>query len=97
MNPIDDSKDAVGDDPGGPDDEVENELSPPPPAIDEGDPNYLDEEAEDRIVKGEKSDVAGLVVGDVEVEVAKVAQEKKDVGSDTKTTSYSIHYTCNSA
>ncbi|KAF5737492.1 hypothetical protein HS088_TW13G00373 [Tripterygium wilfordii] len=27
----------------GPDDEVENELSPVPPAIDERDPNYVDE------------------------------------------------------
>ncbi|KAF5725269.1 hypothetical protein HS088_TW03G00801 [Tripterygium wilfordii] len=62
----------------GPDDEVENELLPAPSAIDEGNPNYVDEETEERIVKGEKSDVVGLVIGEVEVD--KVAQEKKGVG-----------------
>ncbi|XP_022983153.1 uncharacterized protein LOC111481791 [Cucurbita maxima] len=48
----------------GPSDAIENELSPAPAAIDENDPNYVDE------VK-EEEEVAGLVVG--EVEVAKAA------------------------
>lgn len=51
----------------GPGDLVENELLPTPPAIDEGDPNYVDEEEEEKIVKGEDGEVAGLVVGEVEV------------------------------
>ncbi|CDP18616.1 unnamed protein product [Coffea canephora] len=49
-------------------------LSPmAPPAIDENDPNYVDEEAEDRILRGEVSGVAGLVVG--ELELPKLAEE----------------------
>lgn len=51
----------------GPDDLVESELSPTPPAIDEGDPNYVDEEAEEKVVRGEDGEVAGLVIGEVEV------------------------------
>lgn len=61
----------------GPDDIAENELSPTPPAIDERDPNYVDEEAEEKIVRGEDKDVADLVVG--EVEVPKVLEEKEGV------------------
>ncbi|GMN39337.1 hypothetical protein TIFTF001_008571 [Ficus carica] len=62
----------------GPGDVAENELAPAPAAIDEGDPNYVDEEAEERIVRGEERDMAGLVVG--EIEVAKVAEEREGVG-----------------
>ncbi|XP_010069014.2 uncharacterized protein LOC104456016 [Eucalyptus grandis] len=51
----------------GPDSMVEAELEPVPPAIDERDPNYVDEEAEGRILRGEVSDVAAYVAGDVEV------------------------------
>ncbi|XP_041028801.1 uncharacterized protein LOC121268549 [Juglans microcarpa x Juglans regia] len=51
----------------GPSDLVEAELEEVPPAIDEKDPNYVDEEVEERILRGEDSDVAGLVVGRVEV------------------------------
>ncbi|KAK8521761.1 hypothetical protein V6N13_021839 [Hibiscus sabdariffa] len=61
----------------GPDDMMESELSPVPAAIDEKDPNYVDEEEEGRILRGEKSGVAGLVVG--EVEVAKVADHRDGV------------------
>ncbi|KAK7859997.1 hypothetical protein CFP56_000455 [Quercus suber] len=61
----------------GPDDIAESELSEVPPAIDEKDPNYVDEEEEEKILKGEKSEVAGLVVG--VVEVPKVVEEKKGV------------------
>lgn len=49
----------------GPADEAENELDPAPPAIDEKDPNYVDEE----VVK----EVDGVVVG--VVEVPKAAKE----------------------
>uniref|UniRef100_A0A2P2J0N4 Uncharacterized protein n=1 Tax=Rhizophora mucronata TaxID=61149 RepID=A0A2P2J0N4_RHIMU len=59
----------------GPDDNVENELEAVPPAIDEKDPNYVDEEAEERIGRGEESEVAGLVVGEVEVPKAAEARE----------------------
>ncbi|XP_059669776.1 uncharacterized protein LOC132315031 [Cornus florida] len=45
----------------GPMDEAEAELKLAPPAIDEKDPNYVDEEAEERLVEG------GLVMGEVEV------------------------------
>ncbi|KAF2307559.1 hypothetical protein GH714_029727 [Hevea brasiliensis] len=48
----------------GPDDMAENELEAAPPAIDEKDPNYVDEEEEKKIVKEEESDE--LVVGEVE-------------------------------
>lgn len=41
--------------------------------MDENDPNYVDEEAEGRILRGEVSGVEGMVVG--EVEVAKMAEE----------------------
>ena len=61
----------------GPDDIAESELSEVPPAIDEKDPNYVDEEEEEKILKGEKSEVAGLVVG--VVEVPKVVEEKEGV------------------
>ncbi|PIA27424.1 hypothetical protein AQUCO_07800042v1 [Aquilegia coerulea] len=51
----------------GPDDLINNELDAAPAAIDEGDPNYVDdEEEEERIMKGEKEGVEGRVVGDVE-------------------------------
>nr|DAD24657.1 TPA_asm: hypothetical protein HUJ06_026121 [Nelumbo nucifera] len=45
---------------------ADTELSPLPLAIGEGDPNYVDEEVEERILKGEELDVDGLVVGEVE-------------------------------
>ncbi|XP_062165861.1 uncharacterized protein LOC133872378 [Alnus glutinosa] len=62
----------------GPDDLVKTELLGVPPAIDEKDPNYVNEEKEEEtILRGEDSDVAGLVVG--EVEVAKVAEARKGV------------------
>ena len=61
----------------GPDDIAESELSEVPPAIDEKDPNYVDEEEEEKILQGEKSEVAGLVVG--VVEVPKVVEEKEGV------------------
>jgi hypothetical protein len=60
----------------GPDDLAESELLGVPPAIDEKDPNYVGDE-EETILRGEDSDVAGLVVG--EVEVAKVAEARKGV------------------
>ncbi|GMI76166.1 HYPOXIA RESPONSE UNKNOWN PROTEIN 26 [Hibiscus trionum] len=62
----------------GPDDMMESEMWPVPAAIDEKDPNYVDEEEEGRILRGEKSGVAGLVVG--QVEVAKVAEDRDGVG-----------------
>ncbi|MBA0740144.1 hypothetical protein Gogos_013365 [Gossypium gossypioides] len=61
----------------GPDGLAENELMAAPPAIDEKDPNYVDEEEEEKIVRDENSDVAELVVG--EVEVAKAAEARKGV------------------
>ncbi|XAR69697.1 hypothetical protein NMG60_11001394 [Bertholletia excelsa] len=45
----------------GPAPEAENELDPLPPAIDERDPNFVDEVAE------EAAEEAGVVVGEVEV------------------------------
>ncbi|XP_010037100.2 uncharacterized protein LOC104425924 [Eucalyptus grandis] len=51
----------------GPEDPAESELAPTPPAIDEKDPNYVDEEAEEKVIRGEDGEVAGLVVGEVEV------------------------------
>ncbi|KAL0426499.1 UNVERIFIED_CONTAM: hypothetical protein Slati_2824700 [Sesamum latifolium] len=57
----------------GPADDAANELEEAPAAIDEKDPNYVDEEAEGRILRGEVSGVAGLVVG--EIDVAKMAEE----------------------
>ncbi|XP_010037098.2 uncharacterized protein LOC104425922 [Eucalyptus grandis] len=51
----------------GPEDPAESELAPMPPAIDEKDPNYVDEEAEEKVIRGEDGEVAGLVVGEVEV------------------------------
>ncbi|KAK9289375.1 hypothetical protein L1049_007530 [Liquidambar formosana] len=59
----------------GPDDLADSEIFAAPPAIDEKDPNYVDEEVEERIVKGEDSDLAGLVVGVVEVAKAAEASE----------------------
>ncbi|KAL7170360.1 hypothetical protein ACSBR2_035265 [Camellia fascicularis] len=53
----------------GPADEAENALDPAPPAIDEKDPNYVDEEVEEEVVK----EVDGVVVG--VVEVPKAAKE----------------------
>ncbi|CAL5419775.1 unnamed protein product [Camellia sinensis] len=53
----------------GPADEAENELDPAPPAIDEKDPNYVDEEVEEEVVK----EVDGVVV--LVVEVPKAAKE----------------------
>ncbi|MCD7468637.1 hypothetical protein HAX54_007022 [Datura stramonium] len=44
-----------------------------PAAIDQNDPNYVDEEEEKRLLRGEVSGVEGLVVG--EVDVAKVVDE----------------------
>ncbi|OMO68223.1 hypothetical protein COLO4_29832 [Corchorus olitorius] len=61
----------------GPTDMTESELSPVPPAIDEKDPNYVDEEEEEKILSGEEEDVAGLVVG--QVEVAKAAEDREGV------------------
>lgn len=51
----------------GPEDPAESELAPTPPAIDEKDPNYVDEEAEEKVMKGEEGEVPELVVGEVEV------------------------------
>ncbi|KAF5473619.1 hypothetical protein F2P56_010219 [Juglans regia] len=59
----------------GPSDLVQAELEEVPPAIDKKDPNYVDEEVEERILRGEDSDVAGLVVGSVEVPKAAEARE----------------------
>ncbi|XP_027176640.1 uncharacterized protein LOC113775820 [Coffea eugenioides] len=62
----------------GPDEEFMNELQAAP-AIDEKDPNYVDEEAEARLVKpgesaaGDDDDEGGVVVG--EVEAPKLAEE----------------------
>ncbi|XP_059427908.1 uncharacterized protein LOC132161744 [Corylus avellana] len=61
----------------GPDDLAESELSAVPPAIDEKDPNYVDEEKEEKVLRGEDSDVADLVVG--VVEVPKVAEARAGV------------------
>ncbi|XVE76041.1 hypothetical protein DITRI_Ditri12bG0141100 [Diplodiscus trichospermus] len=61
----------------GPGDMAENELEPVPPAIDEKDPNYVDEEEEERILRGEKGEEAELVVG--VVEVAKAAEDREGV------------------
>lgn len=57
----------------GPEDEVANELDAAPAAVDEDDPNFVDEEAEERILRGEVRGVEGLVVG--QVEVPKLAEE----------------------
>jgi hypothetical protein len=62
----------------GPYDEAEIELeAAAPPAIDEKDPNYVDEVVEEKIVKGEEKDVAGVVVG--EIEVAKAVEGRHGV------------------
>ncbi|XP_004303038.1 PREDICTED: uncharacterized protein LOC101308886 [Fragaria vesca subsp. vesca] len=61
----------------GPGDAAEYEMEPVPAAIDKGDPNYVDEEVEDKIVKGKEAEVSGLVVG--EVEVAKAAENREGV------------------
>ncbi|KAK8553902.1 hypothetical protein V6N13_072830 [Hibiscus sabdariffa] len=57
----------------GPDGVAEKELTAVPPAIDEKDPNYVDEEEEEKMV----SDVGEVVVG--EVDVAKAAEGRKGV------------------
>ncbi|XP_042491843.1 uncharacterized protein LOC122071541 [Macadamia integrifolia] len=62
----------------GPGDYTGNELEAAPPAIDEKDPNYVDEEEEEKILKGEEEEVAGLVVG--EVEVAKAVEDREGLG-----------------
>lgn len=54
---------------------MESELNAAPLAIDEKDPNYVDEEA---VAEG-KSDVAGEYVAG-EVEVAKAAEDTEGVG-----------------
>ncbi|KAI4349031.1 hypothetical protein L6164_009684 [Bauhinia variegata] len=61
----------------GPDDMVESEMTAVPAAIDEKDPNYVDEEEEEKIVRGDEEDVADRVVG--EVEVPKAAEEREGV------------------
>lgn len=43
--------------------------------MDENDPNFVDEEAEERILRGEVSGVGGLATG--EIEVPKLAEELK--------------------
>lgn len=55
----------------GPEDLIHSELDAAPPALDEKDPNFVDEEEE------EEEDVGGLVVG--VVEVAKAAEVKDGV------------------
>lgn len=62
----------------GPEDIAQNELEAAPPALDENDPNYVDEEQEEKIVRGEEKDVGDVVVG--EVEVAKAAEEEEGEG-----------------
>lgn len=57
----------------GPNDLVDNELSGVPAAIDEKDPNYVDDDE----VLGDE-DVAGVVIG--EVEVPKAEEAKSGVG-----------------
>ncbi|KAL3839754.1 hypothetical protein ACJIZ3_024345 [Penstemon smallii] len=57
----------------GPADDVANELDEGPTVMDEKDPNYVDEEAEGKILRGEVSGVAGMVVG--EVDVPKLAEK----------------------
>ncbi|KAI9122054.1 hypothetical protein K1719_006743 [Acacia pycnantha] len=52
----------------GPTDMAQNELEAAPPALDENDPNYVDEEREEK-------DVGNLVVGEVEVAKAAVQEE----------------------
>ncbi|PIN06801.1 hypothetical protein CDL12_20643 [Handroanthus impetiginosus] len=57
----------------GPEDDAANELEEVPAAIDKNDPNYVDEEAEGRILRGEVSGVEGMVVG--EIDVPKLAEK----------------------
>ncbi|WOL01624.1 hypothetical protein Cni_G10341 [Canna indica] len=59
----------------GPEDMVESELDPVPPAIDEKDPNYIGEEGEES--EDGAANPGELVIG--EVEVAKVAEAKEGV------------------
>lgn len=54
----------------GPADMAKNELEAAPPAIDEGDPNYVDDEEEGK-------DAEGVVVG--EVDVVKAAEDDQGV------------------
>ncbi|OWM69648.1 hypothetical protein CDL15_Pgr025497 [Punica granatum] len=64
----------------GPANLLDNELFPAPAVLDEGDPNYVDEEEEGRILRGERSDVAGLVIGEVEVpKVEEVGVARVDI------------------
>lgn len=61
-------------------DPAESKLAPSPPAIDEKDPNYVDEEAEEKVTRGEDAEVAELVVGEVEVpKVREVGVARIDV------------------
>ncbi|XP_052173341.1 uncharacterized protein LOC127788772 [Diospyros lotus] len=55
----------------GPAAEPDNELEPLPPAIDERDPNYVDEEAEKRAA----AEAGGAVIGEVEAPKAAEARE----------------------
>lgn len=57
----------------GPEDLMGSEMDPVPPAVDEHDPNYVDEDAEKGGLEND-----GLVVG--EVEVAKVVEGRGGVG-----------------
>ncbi|XP_039042639.1 uncharacterized protein LOC120181616 [Hibiscus syriacus] len=57
----------------GPNGAAKNELTAVPPAIDDKNPNYVDEEEEEKVV----SDAGELVVG--EVDVAKAAEDRKGV------------------
>lgn len=57
----------------GPMDMAESELDAAPAALDEKDPNYVDDEREEKIVRGEEKDVG-------EVEVAKAAEKEEGVG-----------------
>ncbi|OWM82491.1 uncharacterized protein LOC116207712 [Punica granatum] len=70
----------------GPEDVAESELAPTPPALDERDPNFVDEETEEKIVRGEDEEVEGYVVGEVEVPKAEeVGVARVDVDPHLKT------------
>lgn len=70
----------------GPGDSAENELHPAPPAMDENDPNFVDEEAEARMLRGEVSGVAGLVIGEIEVpKLAEIGVARIDVDPQFRT------------
>ncbi|KAJ8537697.1 hypothetical protein K7X08_014237 [Anisodus acutangulus] len=55
----------------GPHKEAGYKLDPAPPALDEKDPNYVDEQTEEKVMKDEE--LSGVVVG--EIEVPKLAEE----------------------